>query len=107
MRVVMRENVRGGEGTLRCTDMLEPSECFGKINLCAVIEIDPGQSVGVHAHGPDAEVYYMLKGRLTATDNGTESWLEEGDVMLTGDGGTHSVRNDGDQKATLMAVVIA
>lgn len=105
MRVEMRERLRDGEGTLHFTNLLEPSECFGKINLCALIEIEPGQSVGVHSHGPDAELYYLLKGRLAVTDNGVEGWLEEGDVMFTGNGGTHSARNDSEKKATLMTVV--
>ena len=107
MRVEMRDKIKGGEGTLRCTHLLEQGESFGKINLCALIEIESGQSVGVHSHGPDAEIYYLLKGRLAATDDGVETFLEEGDSMLTGNGGTHSVRNDGDQTATLMAVVMA
>lgn len=107
MPVEMRDKLRGGKGTLRCVSLLDPSECFGKLNYCALIDIEPGQSVGVHAHGPDAEVYYMLRGRLTATDDGVDTYLEEGDAMFTGNGATHSVRNDGEETATLIAVVIA
>jgi len=106
MRVEMRDRLRDGEGTLRLTNLLEPSDCFGKVNLCALVEIEPGKSVGVHAHGPDAELYYLLEGRLAVTDDGVETWLEEGDAMFTGNGGTHSARNDGDRTATLMAVVL-
>ncbi|HEY3382848.1 MAG TPA: cupin domain-containing protein [Vicinamibacterales bacterium] len=107
MRIEMRDQIRGGDGTIRCINLLEKSECFGKVNLCALLNLEKGQSIGVHAHGPDAEIYYLLSGRLTATDNGVDTCLEAGDAMLTGNGETHSVRNDGDQLAVLMAVVLA
>lgn len=107
MRVEMRDRIRGGTGTIRAVSLLEQGECFGKVNLCALLTIEAGQSIGLHAHGPDAEIYYLLSGRLAATDNGADAWLEAGDAMITGDGGTHSVRNDGDQPAVLMAVVLA
>jgi mannose-6-phosphate isomerase-like protein (cupin superfamily) len=107
MRVEMRDKLRGGIGTLRCTNLFEKDECFGKVNISALITLEPGQSIGLHAHGPDAELYYLLSGRLAATDNGVDSYLEAGDAMLTGGGGTHSVRNDGDQPAVLLAVVLA
>jgi mannose-6-phosphate isomerase-like protein (cupin superfamily) len=107
MRVEMRDRVRGGNGTLRCTNLFDKDECFGKVNVCALITLEPGQSIGLHAHGPDAEIYYLLSGRLAATDNGADSHLEAGDAMLTGNGGTHSVRNDGAEPAVLLAVVLA
>jgi len=107
MRVEMRDRIRGGSGTIHCLNLLEKDECLGKVNYCALLTLEPGQSIGVHAHGPDAEIYYLLSGRLTATDNGADSYLEAGDAMLTGNGGTHSVHNNGDRAAVLMAVILA
>lgn len=107
MRVEMRDRVRGGEGTLRFQHLLEPAACLGKVKLCGVLTIEPGQSIGIHPHGPDAEIYYLLQGRLAATDDGVETWLEAGDAMFTGNGATHSVRNESGQAALLMAVVLA
>lgn len=106
MRIEYRDRIRGGEGTLTCLNLLEKSECFGKMNYTALMHLEPGQSIGVHPHSPEAEMYYLLKGRLTAVDNGVETYLEEGDVMLTGNGETHSVRNDSGHPAVLLAVVI-
>ncbi len=106
MRVEMRARIRGGEGTLRCVNILEKDETLGKMRYCALLHLEPGQSIGPHAHGPDAELFYLLQGRLSVTDNGVTTQLDEGDAMFTGDGATHSVRNDTDRLAVLMAVIL-
>ncbi len=106
MRVEMRERIRGGEGTLRCVNILEKDETLGKMRYCALLHLEPGQSIGLHAHGPDAELFYVLEGRVTVTDNGETTDLREGDAMFTGDGATHSARNDTDRLAVLMAVIL-
>ncbi len=81
MRVEMRERARGGEGILRILHMVEKDELFGKLNLCAVVDFEPGQSIGLHPHGPDAEIYFVVKGSLVVTDQGVEHTLNEGDAM--------------------------
>lgn len=106
MRVEMRDRLRGGEGTVKFVHLLDKERTFGKVNLAALLHIQPGQSIGLHPHGPDAEFYYMLRGRLAVTDNGVETYLNEGDAMFTGNGESHSVRNDGEQPAVLMAIVL-
>jgi mannose-6-phosphate isomerase-like protein (cupin superfamily) len=107
VRIEMRERVRGGEGTIKCLNLLEKSECHGKVNICAIMNLEPGQSVGLHTHGPDAEIYYLLSGRLTVTDHGVHTYLDEGDTMFTGDGESHSAMNESDQPAQLLAIVLA
>ena len=80
-RIEHRENIRGGEGTIKMAHLLEKEECFGKVNIAAVLKIKPGESIGLHPHDPDAEIYYILDGKLTVTDNGVESVMKKGDVM--------------------------
>ncbi len=107
MRVEMRDRIRGGEGTLHCVNLLEKTELSGKANYCAFMTLEPGQSIGVHPHGPDAEIYYLLEGSLEATDNGLETSFSAGDVMFTCNGDTHSIRNAGQVTARVLSVVIA
>lgn len=106
-RIEMRENIRGGEGTIKMAHLLEKEECFGKVNIAAVLKIKPGESIGLHPHDPDAEIYYILDGKLTVTDNGVESVMKKGDVMITGAGGTHSAKNTGKKTARMLAIVLA
>ena len=70
MTTTDRPNLRGGDGVIRAYNLLEPQELCGKANLCAIMTVEPGCSIGEHPHGPDAELYYMLEGTLEAWDDG-------------------------------------
>lgn len=107
MRTEERPNLRGGDGVIHAFNLLEKEELCGKANLCAILTVDPGCSIGEHPHGPDAEIYYVLEGTLEAWDNGEKTILQPGDAMFTGQGNTHAVCNTSDQPARLLAVVIA
>lgn len=102
-----RPNLRGGDGVIKAYNLLEPADLAGKANLCAIMTVEPGCSIGEHAHGPDAEIYYMLEGELEAWDNGEKTVLHPGDAMFTHGGKTHSVRNTTSQPAKMIAIVIA
>ena len=106
MTTTDRPNLRGGDGVIRAYNLLEPQELCGKANLCAIMTVDPGSSIGEHPHGPDAELYYMLEGTLEAWDDGEKTVLNPGDAMFTAQGKTHAVRNVSDKPAKMLAVVI-
>ncbi len=106
MRVEMRDRLRGGIGTLKCTHLMEKEESYNKLRMAAVFEIEPGQSIGLHPHHQEAEFYYLIAGTLVVNDNGVDKTLEAGDIMYTGNGESHGVVNSGDTKAIMLAVII-
>ena len=79
---------------------------LGRARLCSVITVEPGCSIGAHAHDPDFEIYYVLEGELKMDDNGTERVLRAGDAMLTKNGESHDVENRTNKAARLLAIVI-
>jgi len=99
-------NLRGGEGSLNREDIFTPAEALEKINLCAVITIPDGCSIGEHTHGPDAEIYYILSGTLRVTDNGITKDLVSGDAVFIGVGMAHCVVNVSGKDASMLAIVI-
>ena len=62
-RLQVRDNVRGGNGTLENRHIIEPDAMFGSCTLFSEFYFDAGDSIGVHPHDNDAEVYYMLEGQ--------------------------------------------
>lgn len=106
MRTATMENVRGGQGAINFTYLMEKEESFDKLNMCAILEVAPGCSAGNHAHLQDAEIYYLLEGELLTDDNGTEKILHAGDLMYTGNGESHSFVNKGKTPAKILAIVI-
>ena len=99
-------NLRGGIGDLERADIFSPEEACGKTRVCAVIKFPPGNSIGEHTHGPDAEMYFILSGTLQITDNGITKDLKPGDAVFTGNGNAHSVVNVSGEEATMLAVIM-
>jgi len=106
MQTTIINNLRGGEGSLNREDIFMPADALEKINLCAVLTIPDGSSIGEHTHGPDAEIYYILSGTLRVTDNGITKDLVPGDAVFTGGGMAHSVVNVSGKDASMLAIVI-
>ena len=107
MRVQERANIRGGNGVIQTLHLLEPEEFAAKGTLCSIMTFEPGYSIGVHPHGPDGEIYYVLEGELEATEQGVTTVLRQGDVMFTTNGDTHSICNKTEAVARLLAIVIS
>ena len=105
-RLQVRDNVRGGNGTLENRHIIEPDAMFGSATLFTEFFFDPGDSIGVHAHDSDAEVYYMLEGTLTLIEDGAETELQEGDASYAHSGTSHAIENRTDKPARMLAVIL-
>ena len=105
-RLQVRDNVRGGKGTLENRHIIEPDAMFGSATLFTEFFFDPGDSIGVHAHDNDAEVYYMLEGTLTLVEDGVETELKAGDASYAHSGTSHAIENRLDKPAKMLAVIL-
>ena len=92
------KKVWGGKGELDLCKILTPEELGGRAKLFNIVTVAPGQSIGLHSHTDDSEVYFLLEGELEVTDNDTKTTMHTGDAMFTADGGTHSAENCTDQE---------
>jgi mannose-6-phosphate isomerase-like protein (cupin superfamily) len=103
------EHVRGlkeGKGTIKLFHILEKDELSGKGRLCAREIIEPGNSVGYHRHEGDFELYYVLEGEGSVNDNGFETTVKKGDVLRTGSGEFHSIKNVGEKNLELITIIL-
>lgn len=100
-----KTGIGGGKGTLDLCKVFTPEELDGRANCFNVVTLQPGDSIGMHNHVTDAEVYYVLSGELMVNDNGTEALLKAGDAVFTADGDAHSAENCTDQEVQLLAVI--
>lgn len=107
MPFVAREAIRDGKGPVDTNIVFTPEQTLGKTTYCARMVVKPGSSIGVHAHGPEAEIFYILEGELHITDNGAEDILHPGDSLFTGGGNTHSVENRSGKDVVMFAIIIA
>ena len=96
-----------GKGEIILHHKFEREQLFEKSRLVAEVTIRPGHSIGMHPHDHDAEIYYMLSGALVSVNpDGSEEPFLPGDAMLTGAGDSHSVRNDTEKDAKMLAIVM-
>ncbi|MBR4867341.1 MAG: cupin domain-containing protein [Clostridia bacterium] len=106
--VKVNTNMRGGDGTVTITNLLNPDseEYYGKGRLFAEITLPVGASIGTHEHQGEMECFYVLSGVGVFNDNGTDVNVEEGDVCYTPSGSFHSIRNAGNETLRLMALIL-
>lgn len=102
----LRENVRGGKGTVEFVHIFDRQELKGQARIVARLILNPGCSIGKHPHENEEEIYYMMKGKGQIDDNGDVRELCAGDVAITGGGGYHSIINNSDEILEIFAVVL-
>ena len=86
------------KGEITKRHFLYPDETYGKTSMCATIELPHGSMIAEHDHTDDAELYYLLDGEAVVTDNA-------GDVVFTGGGNRHSIRNESGTTIHFIAII--
>ncbi|MDD5808797.1 MAG: cupin domain-containing protein [Oscillospiraceae bacterium] len=98
--------LRGGKGTLQLCHIVPPELLHGSGTQVGILTIKPGDSIGLHSHSKNFEIYYLLEGTARVTDGGEERILHAGDGELCADGNTHSLENIGETEVRLLAVIL-
>ena len=102
-----REHMRNGEGTIEITNFVaSPEEMNNKGRLYAKIKVNPGCSIGFHIHENDSELFYILRGTGTYSDNGVEKTVTAGDVTICPAGTGHGMANKTDEVLEMIAVIV-
>lgn len=105
MKVELKEKMRDGEGTTTLINLVDGAT-MKNARLLSEITLPPGASIGEHRHDSETEYYIILEGTGTVVDNGTEKSVKPGDVVVTGDGASHSIKNTGSIPLKFHAVII-
>jgi mannose-6-phosphate isomerase-like protein (cupin superfamily) len=106
MPTVVRQMMMNGTSAIRLLHILGEEELGDSCRLFSRVSIGQGSSIGGHSHRNEREVYYILRGRGVADHNGETVTLEEGDVMMIGDGMSHAIRNDDAEDLEFLAVIL-
>jgi mannose-6-phosphate isomerase-like protein (cupin superfamily) len=105
MQTETKEHMRGGEGNAHFT-YLVPNDTEKNARMMAELSLEPGSSIGYHQHDHETEYFIFTSGTGLVVDNGEEFPVQAGDVMITGDGGAHSVENNGSVPLTFYAIIV-
>ena len=102
----LRENMRGGDGTVVVTSFVSAEELNDKGRLFGKITLKPGCGIGFHVHETDSELFYIVKGTAVYDDNGVKTTVSAGNVTLTPAGTGHAIKNESDEDVELVALIV-
>jgi mannose-6-phosphate isomerase-like protein (cupin superfamily) len=105
MRAEGRDKMRGGEGTVKFLHFVEDG-AWPHLKAAAQLTLEPGVSIGKHAHSAETEYLVILEGSGVTNDDGAEIPVAKGDVMITGRGASHSVKNTGSVPLVMNSFII-
>lgn len=105
MKVESKERMREGEGTTTLVHLVDGAT-MKHARLLSEITLPPGASIGEHRHDSETEYYIILEGEGIVKDNGLDTPIQAGDVVVTGDGSSHSIKNTGTSPLKFIALII-
>jgi mannose-6-phosphate isomerase-like protein (cupin superfamily) len=105
MKIEHKEKMRDGEGTVTLTHFVDAGT-QKNARMLAEITIPPGASIGYHQHINETEYFIILEGAGIVNDNGTESPVEKGDMIITGNGAFHGIKNTSSVPLIFNAIII-
>ena len=92
----------GGLGQVLFHRIATTETLDGACNFIDFTTMPPGTTIGRHAHQSDEEEFYLiLKGTGTLQLGDEEIAVRPGDLVRNPPGGTHSLRNAGDEELQL------
>lgn len=106
MKTEERAAMRGGAGTVTIKHLLAPEDFTARSRLCAKLTVPPGAGIGPHTHETEDEVYIVTSGTGLLDDGNGEKRVNAGDAVLTGNGESHAIRNDGETDLEIIAVIM-
>jgi mannose-6-phosphate isomerase-like protein (cupin superfamily) len=106
METEVREKMREGHGSINITHLLKEVQMKGKCRFFGKMLIKPGCSIGEHRHDNEEEIFYIIKGQGTVVDNDMKQKVTAGDVVLTGNGASHSIENTGSETLEVLGIIL-
>ena len=98
--------IREGKGLTRIKDLADKPALYNHARMFAHLTLEPGRSIGSHAHEHETEFFYILKGEGQFNDDGTMVTVYPGDVCATGYGASHSMENVSDAPLEFIALIM-
>ena len=101
--VYYRSNLRGGEGDILFTDIWPAEAQPNTVRTLSVSIMKKGQSIGLHEHVEEGELYYIMEGEAQVVCDGKEYTLKAGDATWTTQAGDfHSIKNVKDEDCKIL-----
>lgn len=105
MKRTVRPNMRGGDGEVVVTNLMDAQE-MAHTRLFSTLTLERGCSIGEHDHVNETEYYWILAGEGIVTEKDGDHRVRVGDLVVTGGGASHAIRNESEETLILLALII-
>lgn len=96
-----------GKGDVVICDIAS-SEMMKSKNRCFItIRLKQGDSLGIHCHENECEIYYVIQGRGWYKDNEQEYEIKVGEAVICQDGDSHGITNNEKEELVFIALVVS
>lgn len=105
MPTTAKEHLRGGTGSTIFKTLAEE----GSVKHCRLfseLTLEKGCSIGDHDHVNETEYYWITEGEGIVTEADGEKIVTKGDLVITGGGASHAIRNEKDAPLKFAAIII-
>ena len=100
-----KRQVREGNGLCQSLDLLMEEE-MKHCRVFTKFTMQKGVSIGEHTHDNETEYYWILSGEGIVTEIDGEKVVKSGDLVITGNGASHAIRNEKDEPLVFLALII-
>ena len=105
MPTTVKEHLRGGAGSTIFKALAE-DESVQHCRLFSEITLEKGSSIGEHDHVHETEYYWITEGEGIVTEADGEKIVTKGDLVVTGGGASHAIRNEQEAPLKFAAIII-
>ena len=96
----------GGKGSLTSLNIL-PNDQVPHGRCFAQITMGQGSAMPFHTHHQETEFYYILQGEGVVKHDDGETKVQAGDLARTGDGESHTIRNERPEPLVFIALILS
>ena len=82
-----------GQGKIAFIRPFDDPDFETHLSFVDYVEIPPGASIGVHTHGENEEIYFIVHGTGTMTTNADRFVVVAGDLIVNKRGWSHGLEN--------------
>lgn len=102
---IKREKLGGtGKGVIMGYPVNIPDN-DGAFVMTTRLDMEPGASIGYHTHSDNEEVYFIMSGEGTYTEDGESITVKAGDIMLCRKGHSHGLENTSSETLVIGAAI--
>lgn len=105
MRTQKRPEMKGGTGEVTVRHLVECDD-IDNIRYVGEMTLPTGTGIGHHSHEGETEFFIITEGVGIADDGDGDVEVNTGDVIVTGTGGSHSIRNDAEADLKIIAFIV-